>query len=131
MTARRVNISSGSRLEAAYGYSRAVRVGDTLWIAGTIGMDYATGLIPEDPVAQLRQIIKNLALPLAEAGAALADVVQLTTYVASTAVFEATGPELGRIFGDIRPVNTALVVDFPIEGAKIEIAAVAVIGCGA
>jgi enamine deaminase RidA (YjgF/YER057c/UK114 family) len=131
MTAKRLNISSGSRLEAAYGYSRAVRVGDTLWIAGTIGMDYAAGTIPEDPVAQLAQILRNFERPLAEAGARLADVVQLTTYVASAQVFEAIGPELGRIFGDVRPVNTALVVDFPIPGAKIEIAAVAVIGCGA
>lgn len=131
MAARRVNISSGSKLEAAYGYSRAVRVGDTLWIAGTIGMDYASGTIPEDPVDQLAQIVKNFQLPLASAGAALGDIVQLTTYVASAGVFEAVGPELGRVFGAVLPVNTALVVDFPIPGAKIEIAAVAVIGCGA
>ena len=128
--APRENISSGSRLEAAYGYSRAVRVGEMLWIAGTIGMDYAAGTLDEDPVAQLGQIIRNFQLPLSRAGASLGDIVQLTTYVASTGVFDAVGPELGRIFASALPVNTALVVDFPIKGVKIEIAAVAVIGCG-
>jgi 2-iminobutanoate/2-iminopropanoate deaminase len=130
MAAKRVNISSGSRLEAAYGYSRAVRVGDTVWIAGTIGMDYTAGTIPESPTEQLRQIVRNLEPALAEADATLRDVVQLTTFVSSTEVFEEVGPELGRIFGAIRPTNAALVVDFPIKGVKIEIAAVAVAGCG-
>ena len=131
MTAKRLNISSGSKLEAAYGYSRAVRVGDTLWIAGTIGMDHAAGVLPESPTEQLRQIVRNFERPLAEACAELGDIVQLTTWIASTEVFEEIGPELGRIFGRIRPTNAALVVDFPIAGVKIEIAAVAVIGCGA
>ncbi len=130
MAGKRINISSGSALEAAYGYSRAVQVGDTLWIAGTIGMDYAAGSIPDSPTDQLRQILRNFQLPLSRVGATLGDIVQITTYVASTEVFEAVGPELGRIFAGILPVNTALVVDFPIPGAKIEIAAVAVIGCG-
>lgn len=130
MTRKRENISSGSIFEAAYGYSRAVKVGDTLFISGTIGMDYAAGILPEGATEQLNQIIRNFELPLAKAGARLQDIVQITTYVTAPEVFAEIGPELGRIFADVRPVNAALVVGFPVPGVKVEIAAVAVIGCG-
>ena len=131
MVDKRINISSGSQFEALWGYSRAVKAGGTVYLSGTIGMDYATGAMSDDPVEQLRQIVRNIEPPLAQAGASLKDVVQLTTYVSDAAVFAAIGPELGRIFGDIRPTNAALVVGFPVPGVKVEIAATAVIGCGA
>jgi len=131
MDDRRINISSRSQFEALWGYSRAVKASGTVYVSGTIGMNYAKGEMSDDPVEQLRQIIRNIEPPLAQAGATLKDVVQLTTYVSDVAVFAAIGPELGRIFGDIRPTNAALVVGFPVPGVKVEIAATAVIGCGA
>ena len=127
----RINISSGSNFEETYGYSRVVRVGETVYIAGTLGYDYAAGTCDPDPAAQVRQIVRNIEPPLAKAGASLADIVQLTTYITSAEVFEAIGPTLREIFGDIRPTNTALVVAFPIPHAKVEISAIAVVGCGA
>ncbi|QKV20031.1 RidA family protein [Oricola thermophila] len=130
MTAKRQNISSGSKFEEAYGYSRAVKVGDTVFISGTIGMDFATGEMSADPVEQLRQVIKNIEPALEKAGGSLKDVVQITTYVTEPEVFTAIGPELGKIFGDIRPTNAALVVAFPVPDVKVEISATAVIGCG-
>ncbi len=126
----RMNISSGSTYEAAYGYSRAVKVGDTVYVAGTVGLDYETGTCDPDPVVQLHQVVRNMGAALAKAGAGLNDIVQITTYVTSEEVFAVVGPELGEIFGDIRPTNTALVVQFPVPDAKVEISAVAVIGCG-
>lgn len=130
MAEMRQNISSGSKFEAAYGYSRAVKVGDTLYISGTIGMDYAAGVMPEDPIAQLHQVIRNFELPLQAAGASLADIVQITTYVSAPEVFAEIGPEMGRIFGAAPPANAALVVGFPVPGVKVEISAIARIGCG-
>lgn len=127
---KRVNISSGSSFEEAYGYSRAVKVGDTVHVSGTVGYDYATGGCSDDPCEQLRQIIRNIEPALAEAGASLRDVVQITTYVSSAEVFATIGPVLGEIFGDIRPTNAALVVQFPVPLVKVEISATAVIGCG-
>ena len=56
---KRINIGSGSRFEDAYGYSRAVKVGDTVYIAGTLGYDYAAGTCDPDPAAQVRQIVRN------------------------------------------------------------------------
>ena len=126
---KRQNISSGSKFEEAYGYSRAVKVGDTLYISGTIGMDYTAGEVPKEPAAQVRQIIKNFEPALEAAGAKLSDIVQITTYVTAPEIFQEVGPELGKIFGDNRPTNSALVVAFPVPDVVVEIAAVAVIGC--
>lgn len=128
---KRENISSGSSYEEAYGYSRAVKVGDTVYVSGTIGFNYETGSYSDDPKEQLRQVIRNIEPALAKAGATLSDVVQITTYVTSAEVFAAIGPVLGEIFGNIRPTNAALVVQFPVPNVKVEIAAVAVVGCGA
>ena len=127
----RVNISSGSSFEKAYGYSRAVLVGDTVYVSGTVGFNYETGGCDPNPVEQLHQIIRNFEPALTKAGATLKDVVQITTYVTSAEVFAAIGPVLGEIFGGILPTNAALVVQFPVANVKVEISAVAVIGCGA
>ena len=130
MSSKRQNISSGSKFEEAFGYSRAVKVGDTVYISGTIGMDYAAGVLPETATAQLHQIIKNFELPLKEAGATIKDIVQITTYVTAPEVFQEVGPELGKVFGGIRPTNAAVVLAFPVPGVLVEIAAIAVVGCG-
>ena len=130
MDKKRLNISSGSKFEEAFGYSRAVKAGDMLFISGTIGMNYATSQISDDPVEQLHQIIRNMEPSLAKAGSSLKDVVQITVYVTAPEVFQIVGPELGKIFGDIRPTNAALVVAFPVPDVKVEISATAVIGCG-
>ena len=130
MEKTRVNISSGSKFEEAFGYSRAVKAGDTVYVSGTIGMDYAAGAMSKDPVAQLHQIIRNFEPALTKAGATLKDVVQITTYVTAPEVFQTIGPELGNIFAHIRPTNAALVVAFPVPDVKVEISAIAVIGCG-
>lgn len=126
---KRENISSGSSFEEAFGYSRAVKVGDTVYISGTVGINYETGLCDPDPVEQLRQVIRNIEPSLEKAGASLKDIVQMTTYVTSAEVFTAVGPVLGEIFGNIQPTNAAVVVQFPVPNVKVEISATAVIGC--
>jgi enamine deaminase RidA (YjgF/YER057c/UK114 family) len=130
MAERRENISSGSTFEERFGYSRAVKVGELVFVSGTVGIDYATGAVSQDPVEQLRQVVGNMEPALQKAGCTLRDVVQLNVYVTSPEVFETVGPELGRIFGDIRPTNAALVVAFPVPDVKVEISATAVVGCG-
>jgi enamine deaminase RidA (YjgF/YER057c/UK114 family) len=127
---KRQNISSGSSFEAKFGYSRAVRVGDTVYISGTVGMDYKTGKVSTDPKEQLRQIVRNWEPALKAAGTSLKDIVQITTYVTEPEIFHTIGPVLGEIFGEIRPTNAALVVAFPVPDVKVEISAVAIAGCG-
>lgn len=126
---KRENFSSGSTFEKALGYSRAVKVGETVYVSGTVGIDYSTGTCDPDPIAQLRQVIKNIEPALARAGASLKDIVSITTYVTSAEIFQTIGPTLGEIFGNILPTNAALVVQFPVPLVKVEIACVAVIGC--
>lgn len=131
MSDRRVNHDSGSTFEAAYGYSRAVRVGETIHVAGTIGMDHATRQISSDPAEQTHQALRNIEAALQALGSSLSDLVQITTYVDAAETFEAVGPVLGETLGTVRPTNAALVVGFPFPDIRVEISGVAIRGCGA
>ncbi len=130
MVDKRQNFSTGSHYEKLLGHSRAVKVGATVYVSGTVGLNYATGAFPEDPVEQIRNIGDTIARVLGEAGSGMQDIVQITTYVSAPQVFEAITPELKRIFGDAGPTNTGIVVGFPFAEVKVEISAIAVIGCG-
>jgi len=114
-------ISSGSPLETEVGYSRAVVDGDWIFVAGTTGFDYARMTIAEDPAEQARQAFRNIETALAEAGAALADVVRVRYYVPGAADWPAIVPVLGEVFGAIRPAATALFCGLVDPRMKIEI----------
>jgi enamine deaminase RidA (YjgF/YER057c/UK114 family) len=114
-------ISSGSRFEAEYGFSRGVVDGEWIFVAGTTGFDYAQMTIAEDPAEQARQAFRNIEKALAEAGGTLADVVRVHYYVPDIADWQAIVPVLGEIFGVIRPAATALVCGLVDPRMKIEI----------
>ena len=99
----RTLISSGSSFEAQIGYSRAVVVGDWVFVSGTTGFDYRTMTIAGDVVAQAEQCLKNIAAALQQAGSTLADVVRITYVLPDASQFEACWPVLRQYFGDIRP----------------------------
>ena len=123
-------ISSGSPLEAAVGYSRAVVDGEWIFVAGTTGFDYGQMTIADDPAAQARQAFRNIETALAEAGARLADVVRVKYYVPEPADWPAIVPVLGEVFGAIRPAATALICGLVDPRMKIEIEATARRGSG-
>src|SRR5689334_9621449 len=100
--ARRL-ISSGSPFEKAFGYSRAVVDGDLVFVAGTTGYDYATMTMPEDVAEQARNIARTIEGVLKQAGASLADVVRLQTYVTDLSYCEPVLRVQGEVFGAIRP----------------------------
>lgn len=106
MGARRQLVSSGGPLEAKFGYSRAVRVGDHVAVAGTAAIKDGAAFAPGDPAAQTRYILGVIARALAEAGASMTDVVRYRVFVTDIADYEAVGLELGRVFGEIRPAGT-------------------------
>jgi enamine deaminase RidA (YjgF/YER057c/UK114 family) len=114
-------ISSGSRFEAEYGFSRAVVDGEWIFIAGTTGFDYARMTIVDDPAEQARQAFRNIETALAEAGASLGDVVRVRYYVPDATDWPAIVPVLGEVFGAIRPAATALVCGLVDPRMKIEI----------
>ena len=118
--ARRL-VSSGSDLEKAYGYSRAVVDGDWVFVAGTTGFDYAAGTISDDVAEQTRQTLRNIEAALSEAGASLADVVRANYIVVDAADWPKVGAVLGDVFGDIRPAATAIIAGLIDPRMKVEI----------
>ena len=114
-------ISSGSRFEAAAGYSRAVVDGEWIFVAGTTGFDYAAMTIAEDPAEQARQVFRNIEKALGEAGAGLADIVRVRYYVPNIGDWPTIAPVLGEVLGTIRPAATALVCGLVDPRMKIEI----------
>lgn len=118
-------ISSGSPFEAAAGFSRAVVDGEWVFVAGTTGFDYARMTIPEDPAEQARQALRNIEAALAEAGAALPDIVCVKYYLPDAADWPRIVPVLGEAFAAIRPAATALICGLVDPRMKIEIEATA------
>jgi enamine deaminase RidA (YjgF/YER057c/UK114 family) len=114
-------ISSGSSFERTAGYSRAVVDGDWVFVSGTTGMDYKAMTIEPDVIAQTRQTFKNIGAALSEAGASFADVVRVHYYFTDATDWQKVAPVLGEVFGDVRPVATAIVCDLIDPRMKIEI----------
>ena len=120
-------ISSGSPFETAYGYSRAVRDGDLIFISGTTGYDYKAMLLPEDVAEQARNIFRTFAGVLAQAGAALSDIVSLRTFVTSRDYCEPVLRVQGEVFASIRPAAAIYVIAGLLKPEmKVEIEAVAI-----
>ena len=117
----RRTISSGSRLEADYAYSRAVVDGDWVFVAGTTGMDYDTGTIADDVVEQTEQAFRNIERVLAEAGASLDDTARVQYTVTDAAHMAAAAPVLKERFGQARPAATAVIAGLIDPRMKIEI----------
>ncbi|MDT5335935.1 MAG: hypothetical protein QOD90_1440 [Mycobacterium sp.] len=103
MTARRINVSSGSTFEADVGYSRAVRIGPMVVVAGTT----APG---DDVETQTREAFRRIEIALAEAGAALSDVIRTRMYVTDIARWREVGAVHAEVFGAIAPVATMVEV---------------------
>lgn len=123
-------ISSGSSFEREIGYSRAVVVGDHVYVSGTTGFDYATMTIAADVVAQADQCLTNLAAALAQAGASLRDVVRVRYLLPDAADFPATWPALRAAFGEARPAATMMVAGLADPRMRIEIEVDAIRGVG-
>jgi enamine deaminase RidA (YjgF/YER057c/UK114 family) len=114
-------ISSGSAFERDIGYSRAVVDGDWIFVSGTTGFDYATMTIADDVVSQAEQCLKNIEQALAQAGAALADVVRVTYMLPKSDEFPACWPVLRKYFGEIRPAATMISAGLADPRMRIEI----------
>ena len=105
---QRVNFGSGSEYEAAAGYSRAVRVGPHVVVAGTTGSG-------EDVVAQTRDALRRIDSALQDAGASRADVIRTRMYVTDISAWRDIAAVHAEVFGDISPVATMVEVSALIE----------------
>jgi enamine deaminase RidA (YjgF/YER057c/UK114 family) len=115
MSERR-RISSGGPWEAMAGYSRAISVGDSCWVAGTTdaGPD-GTSRHPGDAAAQTRAVLEIIEAALAEAGFAMTDVVRTRMFVTDMTRWEEILAVHGAVFGEIRPAATLVEVGALIE----------------
>jgi len=109
-TRRCHNVNSGSIHEERVGYSRAVRVGDHVFVAGTTGIEDGRVVGVGEPDVQARTILGIIERALAEVGATWEHVVRYRVYLVDITHWEAVASVLAETFGGIRPVNTLVEI---------------------
>lgn len=132
MTMNRQIIASGSPFESSVGFSRAVRVGNAVFVSASasIGPDGAT-VGAGDPAAQARRCLDVIRTALESAGASLTDVVRTRILLTRIEDWQQVAKVHGEIFGSIRPASTVMqVTRFIHADWLVEIEADAVIGSG-
>jgi enamine deaminase RidA (YjgF/YER057c/UK114 family) len=113
---QRLNIASGAKWEDIVGYSRAVRVGSVIEVAGTTAVDeYGQVVGINDPYEQARFILSKIEKALIEAGASLEDVVRTRIFVTDITHWEEIGRAHGLYFKEIKPAATMVEVKALIQ----------------
>ena len=125
----RRNIASGAPWEAIVGYSRAVRVGPFVFVAGTTATDAEGRVVGEgDPYAQASECFRKVGDALEQAGASLQDVVRVRMYVTNADNWEEIGRAHNEVFADVLPATTLVEVSRLLDPAmlvEVEVDAVA------
>lgn len=126
---QRTNYSSGAKWEEIVGYSRAVKVGNTVEVTGTVAVDNNGDVVaPGDAYSQTRFVLEKIAGVLEKAGATLSQVVRTRIYVTDISRWEEFGRAHGEFFHEIRPCTTMVEVSKLISPEYlVEIEATAII----
>ncbi len=127
-SANRQIVSSGAIWEDIVGYSRAVRVGNIIEVAGTTAMDKDQVMFPGDAYAQTQYVLLKIEQALIDLGASMEDVVRTRIYVTEINLWEEIGKAHGEVFKHIKPASTMVEVFALIrKGLLVEIEATAII----
>ncbi len=123
----RVNYSSGAKWEDIVGYSRAVQIGNTLEISGTVATEGSDVVAKGDFYGQTKFIIEKIEKVLKQAGFELKDVVRTRIFVTDISFWDIIGKAHGEFFGKIKPVTSMVEVSGLIDAdylVEIEVTAV-------
>ena len=126
---QRQNFSSGAKWEDIVGYSRAVRIGNTIEVTGTVALDDNGKIVGEgNAYEQAKFIIQKIAGILGQAGASLNDVIRTRMFVTDISLWEEYGRAHGEFFAHIKPCTSMIGITSLIEpGYMIEIEATAIL----
>ncbi|GAB1442364.1 RidA family protein [Ignavibacteriales bacterium] len=126
---KRINIPSGSEYEELVGYSRAVRVGNVIEVAGTTSMRDGQVRGLGEPYYQVKIILKKIEQAIIDAGGSMNDVIRTRIYVVDMAIWEDVARAHGEVFGTIRPASTLVQVSSLVDpDMLVEIEATAILG---
>ena len=120
--------STSTKYEFQFGYSRAVRHGNVVRVAGTAGLDEDGQVVSNDVVDQMRRAIEIIKTALEDLGSSLGDVIMTRIYVHDVQDIDRVAVIHGEVFRDIRPATTIVRVDFIDERILVELEAEAVYG---
>jgi enamine deaminase RidA (YjgF/YER057c/UK114 family) len=120
-------IRSGSPYEERVGYSRAVRVGQQVWVSGTAPIPQDGADPPAGAYEQAKLCLQIIEHALAEAGSGLADVVRTRIYLTDVVSLEAVGRAHHEAFADVKPATTAVIAELLDQRWLVEIEAEALL----
>ena len=126
----RRRVSTGTKYEFQFGYSRAVRQGDLIRVAGTAGLGEDGTVVADDVVEQTRRALQIVGDALAELGATFEDVVMTRIYVANIRDADHIAVVHGEVFRDIRPATSIVKTEFVDPKILVEIEVEAIAGSG-
>jgi enamine deaminase RidA (YjgF/YER057c/UK114 family) len=124
----RYTYTTGSRGEFQFGFSRAVRHGSVVRVAGTAGIGADGNVVSDDVVEQMRAALETMKEALADLGCKMSDVIMTRVYVRNAHDIQSVAVVHGETFRDIRPASTIVKVDFIDPKILVEIEAEAVYG---
>jgi enamine deaminase RidA (YjgF/YER057c/UK114 family) len=127
---KRSSVSSGVSWEEEYGYSRAVRVGDHIFVSGTTATGPEGVVAPGDPAGQARYALDKIERAIEQLGGSIEDVVRTRVFVSRTDDWTAIAKVHGERFGRIRPANSLVRADLIGDEYLVEIEAEAIVGAG-
>jgi len=114
-------IRSASPYEEVAGYWRAVVDGDWVFVSGTVGLDFATGVIPDDVTRQCELAFDTIAAALSQAASGVDDIVRVRVFVHDRVDVPPVSQALKQWLRTNRPANTTVCCQLAVEGAKVEI----------